>query len=117
MKKAIIVLLILVATIPVFAKVKHTTFTNVTIKVCDEKLMGCANRLVIKGKEYLIDPITPSANTKYLNVVSESRDDNKLEQVLKYAKGYIKKEKGHFPNPTAEFEVFKLSDIYVPEEK
>jgi len=124
MKKIIIFLLISTITIPVFAQVKktkkqikNTTHKEVTIKVCDEKLMGCANRLVIKNKEYLIDPITKSANTKYLNVVSESREHNKLEQTLKYVTGYTKKEKGHFPNPTAEFEVFKLTDIYVPEEK
>lgn len=117
MKKMIIVLLVSIIATPVFAKIKHTRYNNVTIKVCDEKLTGCANRLVIKDKEYLIDPVTTNANTKYLNVVSESRDDNKLEQVLKYATGYITKEKGHFPNPMAEFEVFKLSDIYVPEEK
>ena len=117
MKKAIVVLLISIITIPVFAKVKHTTYKNVTIKICDEQMMGCANRLIIKNKDYLIDTVTKKANIKYLNVVSDLREQNKLETTLVDVKGYIKKEKGHFPNPTAEFEVFHISDLKVSEEK
>jgi len=117
MKKVIIVLLVFAITVLIFAQAKYKTCNNVTLKICDEKLMGCANRLIIKDKQYLIDAGTGKANDKYTAVINNLRAQNKLETTLAYAKGYIKKEKGHFPNPMAEFEVFHLRDLKTLEEK
>jgi len=117
MKKIIIILLVLAATVLIFAKIKYKTYNNATLRVCNEKLMGCANRLIINDKEYLVDAGTGNTNIKYQSIVNKLREQNKLETTLLYVKGYIKKEKGHFPNPMADFEVFHIGNIKMLEEK
>jgi len=117
MKKLIIVLLVIAIAVLIFAKAKYRTYDNVTLKICDQNLMGCANKLVIKDKQYLVDAGTGLANQKYLKIVDDLRGQNKLETTLAYVKGYTKKEKGHFPNPMADFDVFHIGDLKTLEEK
>jgi len=98
----------------------HTTvaqYDNVGIKICAPRLMGCAARIVINNKSYLIDAVTPEARAKYEKLSKKLSAQHKWETTLDNIKGYTTKEKGHFPNPMAEFDVFKLSDLKLSEGK
>lgn len=117
MKRIIVAFLFFTVALPIFAQEKSQAYKKVKMTICDEKMTGCAERLIIKDKSYLIEATTNAINIKYLNIVSGLRDQNKLETTLPYIKGYIKKQKGHFPNPMADFEVFHLVDLKTPEEK
>ena len=95
---------------------------NATITICQKFVAGCANRIVIQGKPYLISYDEASnVNDGIKNLITEfitaaKAVNMKVSPSFK-AEGFIVKEKGHFPNPVAEFEVFKLSyvaDVFPP---
>lgn len=75
---------------------------------------GCVDRLQVGGKVYLFD-LDDSASARVENGL------NGLIGTLRFHKlktspaldvvGYVSREKGHFPNPTVEFEVFHIVDI------
>ncbi|MBC7420598.1 MAG: hypothetical protein H7328_07715 [Bdellovibrio sp.] len=86
------------------------------LKVCAPRMAGCAHKIVIAGHEYLID-YNPGSNddSGISNLMTGMIDACRAVKLLVSptftAEGFIVKEKGHFPNPTVEFEVFKLSYV------
>jgi hypothetical protein len=117
MKKIIMILLVYATVNPLFAKARLETYKNAKLQICDIRLLGCSDRIIIKGKSYLIDIVTDRANTTYKKVVADLRQQKKLEISLKETRGYILTEKGHFPNPMVNFDVFHLLDLKAPEKK
>ncbi len=124
MKALLISFMILATSFSIQANETQLIIENsATLKVCAPKMAGCAHKIVIAHKEYLID----------YNL--GSNDDNGISNLMNgmiaacralklsvsptfIAEGFIVKEKGHFPNPTVEFEVFKLSyvaDVIYPQ--
>lgn len=98
----------------------HTSvaqYNNAAVKICAPRLMGCADRIVIDEKSYLIDPVTDEARSKYHELTKQLRKQNKQEINPVQVNGYTTKELGHFPNPMAEFDVFKLCNLKMPEAK
>jgi hypothetical protein len=110
--------IIFTSLLPVLMSCAHTRieqYDNAAVKICAPRLMGCADRIVINKKAYLVDPVTEQARSKYQELSKQLRKQNKLEIDPVQVNGYATKELGHFPNPMAEFDVFKLSDLRVPE--
>ena len=87
MKKTIIVLLLSIITIPIFANGRLDTYKNATLQICDIRLLGCVDRIIMDGKSYLIDIATDGVNTKYKKLVGDLRKHKKLETSLQYIKG------------------------------
>ena len=73
--------------------------------------MGCADRLVIDGKDMLVDTVNKDIELKYNNFKDQLKKKKKFETKLNSVEGFSVIEKGHFPNPMADFEVFKLYDL------
>jgi hypothetical protein len=115
MKKIILTSLLLI--LGSCAHTKVVQYNNASIKICAPRLMGCAPRIAIGDKSYLVDPVTDEARSKYQELDERLRKQNKFEISPVQVSGYTTKELGHFPNPMAEFEVFKLSDLNLPEAK
>jgi len=94
-----------------FALTPQTVYRNVIIKLCPKDMMGCAQRAVIEGKDVLLDPITKQARAKYNKLANRCKKQGLLETPPVTVWGFVVKEKGHFPNPMAEFDVLKIKDL------
>lgn len=71
------------------------------VQTCAKGMMGCAPHIQVAGKELLIDQqMAPS------DIIKRNG-----ELISVSVKGYISSEKGHFPNPTAYFDVFKTIEM------
>jgi hypothetical protein len=86
-------------------------FKNVTITTCGTRMMGCAPTLSFSslsskgGKTYLVDQnYAEDFLKRHGHQSSEQNQRVDVREVM----GIVTKEKGHFPNPTAEFEVIKI---------
>lgn len=74
----------------------------------------CADRLKVAGKSYIFD-LADSTSARVESGL------NRLIGTLRFHKvtvspaldvvGFVSREKGHFPNPTVEFEVFHILDV------
>ena len=74
------------------------------ISLCNTPmLLGCAPKINVKGESYLLD-------TSAVDAAILAGPDSSVEVSVK---GYVAYEKGHFPNPTAYFDVFKVLEISV----
>lgn len=89
--------------ISVFAQVTTEKFESIDIRTCHEEMMGCAPTLKINGKSILLDQETVSDE-----LYEKIRQANGAIINIKDIEGFVAKETGHFPNPMAEFEVFKV---------
>jgi hypothetical protein len=93
-----------------------------SVKLCAPRMAGCATKIVVNGTAYLVgydeSNNTDNAVTNLLeNLITASRAKNLLETPTFNVEGYVVNEKGHFPNPMAEFPVFKityLSGVFLP---
>lgn len=83
---------------------------SAVLKICPIEIVGCADRLVIKNKSYLIDALNKKAE-KDLSFIIDKRGEKDFREKKVEVTGYLIKEKGHFPNPMANFDVFKLDNI------
>jgi hypothetical protein len=81
---------------------------DAVIKFCQPGLMGCAPRIIVDDKSYLIDPVGPSLQEAMQKLEQSYFNDKVYVTAPGTVVGFIVREKGHFPNPTAEFEVFKI---------
>ncbi len=99
------------------AHTKMKQYDNAVVKICPPHLLGCANRIVVDGREYLVDTVSEEASSKYQEFTKSLRRQKRYEAGPLQVSGYATKELGHFPNPMAEFDVFKLSDLKLPEAK
>jgi hypothetical protein len=92
------------------------------VKICPPRIAGCANKITIQGTDYIIgyneannvgDGITNLLNS----LITACRDKKIYTSPTFVAEGFIVREKGHFPNPTVEFDVFKISylaEVFLP---
>ncbi len=78
--------------------------------ICPQKILGCANKIRISNTDYLISPQNEDVKKKIeeLEKIKGKEFLNIPIMKLEYSKS---KEKGHFPNPMAEFDVAKVSKI------
>jgi hypothetical protein len=99
----------------VFAQVSHlSVFRNVKINICGEMMDGCASYVTIEPRRageqplsLLLDMNYPEAQ-KFIKSHRQVVDrDNGGTVTALEVMGTVVKEKGHFPNPMAEFEVLK----------
>jgi len=79
---------------------------DAVIHVCPP-VIGCATRIVIDENEYLLDPLG-SAKEEVQTIIEAYRAAGLTETQPGTVTGFFVKEKGHFPNPTVEFKVFKV---------
>jgi hypothetical protein len=112
MKKLLLFLLLVLST-----GCSSKRYNNVVIEVCKPRLLGCANRLIIENKNFLIAPTNKKAAAQYEALTNQMTNNKKFKETLPSIDGYTTKEKGHFPNPMASFDVFKLDDLTPPETK
>lgn len=93
-----------------FAANKTVVLKNVHITVCGQ-VPGCAPRIYEDGdrNNYLIDQ---KYAQEFLNKHQVEGNAPENHVAVKEALGVVVKEKGHFPNPTVEFEVFKAISIF-----
>lgn len=96
---------------PAFAQISQKTYKNVVIKLCPPNMMGCAQRAVAEGKEVLLDPVTEEARVKYNDLINRCKKRGLLQTPRVTVQGFVVKEKGHFPNPMAKFDVLKINDL------
>jgi hypothetical protein len=81
-------------------------FSHVTINICSQNLLGCAPNLVTaEGKTYLIDQTYAQQFIGHPERLTPG--SNSVHQVI----GRITSETGHFPNPTARFDVIKIFSL------
>lgn len=80
------------------------------LRICPIEIVGCADKLLIKDKNYLIDVINKKAEKK-LSLIINKREKKDFRENNVQVTGSFTEEKGHFPNPMANFDVFKLEDI------
>ncbi|MCX6112678.1 MAG: hypothetical protein NTY22_05265 [Proteobacteria bacterium] len=83
---------------------------DVLLVACPIRITGCADRIKTDKTDYLIDPVTEDAK-KNLAKITKKRKNSDFKEIKVTVQGYTVKEKGHFPNPMAEFDVFKLEII------
>jgi hypothetical protein len=87
---------------------------DAVIKFCRPDLMGCARRIIIDDKSYLVDPVGQSLQEALQKLEESYAIDELYETVPGSVVGFMVKEKGHFPNPMAEFDVFKMLALDFP---
>jgi len=95
-----------------FANCSHTNKEIVknedaNLILCPKNITGCADRIVVDKIDYLIDSVTEDAK-KDLTEITKKRKINDFQKIKVTVQGSTVKELGHFPNPMAEFDVFKL---------
>ncbi len=76
---------------------------------CQPGLAGCAQRIELGGQSYLLEPLS-SAKESVSNIAGAYAFHKLYVTQPGKVTGFVVLEKGHFPNPTVEFEVFKLLD-------
>ena len=95
--KNLLTSLMLIAAVSSFGA-QVEVFKNATITKCEKNRLGCAPRVLTdSGESFLIDK-------KYFGAVPAT-----LEEVEVI--GIVETEKGHFPNPMAEFQVIKILKV------
>ena len=80
------------------------------LMVCPKNITGCADKIIMEKTDYLIDATTEEAK-QGLYKLTKKRNSKEFKKIKVTVQGYPVKEKGHFPNPMAEFDVFKLNTI------
>lgn len=80
------------------------------LSFCNERMMGCAPRIVVNGEDVLLD-----RNTVSDSVNRRIGPTGAGGSITASVKGYFAHEKGHFPNPMAYFKVFKVLEIHFPD--
>jgi hypothetical protein len=80
---------------------------NAVIHICPSGVLGCTTRIAIDGKEYLLDPLG-SAQEEVQTIIEAYQGAGLAETSPGTVTGFLVEEKGHLPNPTVEFKVFKL---------
>ena len=98
-----------------FASCAHTNKDTIksedaTLRICPKNITGCADKIITNKMDYLIDPVTEDATKSFIEI-TKKRNTNNFKEIKITAQGYTVKELGHFPNPMAEFDVFKLMVI------
>ena len=117
MKSIFIALFTLTASLTVLASNPDLVIEpKATLKVCKPRVAGCANKILINNTEYLIsydEANNTDGGIQRLmdSLISACREKQLTVSPAFSAEGFIVKEKGHFPNPTVEFTVFKLSYV------
>ena len=117
MKSLAVFILAAVASLTVLAETTNlVTDSAAQLKICPPRMAGCANKILINKTEYIIS--YDEANNadggieKLMNGMIDACRFQKLALSPAFAaEGFIAKEKGHFPNPMAEFTVFKISYV------
>lgn len=84
---------------------------DAVIQVCQKGVVGCAHKIVIDGDEYLVDALGKSTREDYEAIIGNHQFHKQKETLPGKAVGFIVREKGHFPNPTVEFNVFKAISL------
>jgi hypothetical protein len=82
---------------------------SANIELCRNGIVGCAPRINVKGESVLLD-----FETLPNWVVIESQGSLNVSVEVK---GYFASEKGHFPNPTVYFKVFKIVEVKINKNK
>jgi hypothetical protein len=122
--KAILVLLLALATsLTTHAETAPLlTDSAATVKLCAPRMAGCATKIVVNGTAYIVgyDETNNKDNaiTNLLeSLITACRAKSILESPTFTAEGYVVNETGHFPNPTVEYPVFKityLAEVFLP---
>lgn len=116
MKSVLLFASAFVLSISAFADQELIIEDKATIKVCQKGVMGCANRIIIQGNPYIISyneasNVENGITNLITAMVSACKSMNVKVTPEFQAEGFFAKEKGHMPNPTVEFDVFKLSYV------
>ncbi|MBC7466136.1 MAG: hypothetical protein H7256_09090 [Bdellovibrio sp.] len=93
-----------------------------TFNLCPPRMAGCANKITINKTSYIFDyDPTNNVDQAITNLAQSLIDACKAKKLLVSptftAEGYVVIEKGHFPNPMADFPVFKityLANVFLP---
>ena len=96
-------------------KAAHLVYDrDAVMKVCRvPRPLGCTTKIVIDGKEYLLDALGAEAdNVQAIIETYQSRGLTETEPGS--VVGFFVTEKGHFPNPTVKFKVFKALSADFP---
>lgn len=88
--------------------------TDAVLHIC-KGLLGCADKITIDRKEVLLQPLG-FAKQELADIKACFAKSSPGIYDIGPGKvvGFIVKEKGHFPNPTVEFTVFKMLDTEIP---
>lgn len=85
--------------------------TDAVITVCQKGIVGCAHRIEVDGEDYLIDALGKGVREDFQAIIGAHQFHSQKRTLPGKVVGFIVKEKGHFPNPTAEFNVFKALSL------
>ena len=81
------------------------------LQLCPELITGCADRISIEETKVLI-PEQKNNIQKSIDQLSQQRETNVFVKVPILRISYeVSRETGHFPNPTAEFDVIHIDSI------
>ncbi|MFH1224044.1 MAG: hypothetical protein V1647_06875 [Pseudomonadota bacterium] len=86
-------------------------YDGVVIKLCPPRILGCAPRADVAGRDVLLEPVSQKARAGYKKLVRETKSQGQFQTRPVKITGRILKEKGHFPNPMADFDVLKIMEI------
>ena len=78
--------------------------------ICPQKILGCVNKIRINDTDYLISSQNEVVQKK-IEELEKIRGKEFLRIPIVKLEYSSSKEKGHFPNPMAEFDVVKISKI------
>ena len=85
--------------------------SQAVILVCNPQLLGCATHIEIEGKYYLLDTVNNQLNNQLTKMVTAYQKKGITRSNPGTVTGFIVREGGHFPNPMAEFDVFKAMSL------
>ena len=89
-------------------KAAHLVYDrDAVMKVCPiPRPLGCTTKIVIDEKEYLLDAL--GAEADHVQAIIATYQSRRVRETEPGSVvGFFVIEKGHFPNPTAKFKVFK----------
>ena len=113
MKKILLLLSSLLCVSVAQAKITLITDTKAYMTLCPAQAAGCAKRIVVNGKPYLVS--VPEGLTDVQELVEAIEGSYGFHKITKTqpftVRGYAKREKGHFPNPGATFDVFTIVSL------
>ncbi len=82
------------------------------LSLCPKNIVGCADRIHILDKSYLIDPQNEKVRDMINKAAKDKRSDKEFIDLIIFDLAYTTaREKGRFPNPMAEFDVIKVENI------
>ena len=105
MKKLLLSSILIASAGSSFANVE--IFKNPVFVLCPDQLPGCTPSLkTTEGQKHLVD-------SSYVSSFLQEHKSEKfiVEVPVKEVMGVVVTEKGHFPNPTAEFSVIKIIKV------